>query len=220
MVITLHPDSKDERNSKTEERRNQILDAATVCLARKGYYETKMDDIVAESGLSKGTLYLYFKSKKEIFVALSECFTETLNARIEANLEGKTTLIERMRAMADGYVQTTSSTATDASGNAVNISRLTAEFWQQAVVDPEIRARFIEAYRFYTKMGEDLIKAAVASGEFREVDIPTLMLVVMAAFDGLTWRWLLTPEEVDWPHAIDLLFEVLLNGVRAIPNSG
>jgi AcrR family transcriptional regulator len=216
----LHTDVKDERSSKTEERRNQILNAATVCLARKGYYETKMDDIVAESGLSKGTLYLYFKSKKEIFVALSECFTHTLDARIVANLEGKTTLIERMRAMADAYVQTTRSNTTDASGNAVNITHLTAEFWQQAVIDPEIKARFVEAYHFYTKMSEDLVRTAVASGEFREVDIPTITQIVMAVFDGLTLRWLLTPDEVDWPHAIDVLFEVFLNGVRSLPTAG
>jgi len=54
----------------TAERRQQILSAAMNCFLAKGYHRATMDDIVAESGLSKGTLYWYFKSKKELFLAL------------------------------------------------------------------------------------------------------------------------------------------------------
>ena len=44
-------------SASKEERRAQILQAALTCFARKGYHLTTMDDIVAESGLSKGSLY-------------------------------------------------------------------------------------------------------------------------------------------------------------------
>ena len=45
----------------TAERRQQILSAAMTCFIAKGYHRATMDDIVVESGLSKGTLYWYFK---------------------------------------------------------------------------------------------------------------------------------------------------------------
>lgn len=53
-----------------EQRIRQIQDAALRCFSRKGYDETTMDEIVAESGLTKGGIYWYFKSKRDIFLSL------------------------------------------------------------------------------------------------------------------------------------------------------
>ncbi|MEU7769253.1 TetR/AcrR family transcriptional regulator [Nocardia sp. NPDC049190] len=54
-----------------ERRRQQILDAARLCFARKGFFETSMQDVFAESGLSAGAVYRYFKSKDELITALA-----------------------------------------------------------------------------------------------------------------------------------------------------
>ncbi|TDD31263.1 TetR/AcrR family transcriptional regulator [Actinomadura sp. KC06] len=52
-----------------ERRRRQILDAARTCFIRKGIHATSMQDIFAESGLSAGAVYRYYKSKNEIIEA-------------------------------------------------------------------------------------------------------------------------------------------------------
>ena len=57
------------RPDLSAERRAQIVRAALTCFSRKGYAKTTMDDIVAESGLSKGSLYWYFESKDELFMS-------------------------------------------------------------------------------------------------------------------------------------------------------
>jgi AcrR family transcriptional regulator len=54
-----------------ERRRRQILDAARVCFIRKGFHLTSMQDVFAESGLSAGAVYRYFKSKNEIIHAIA-----------------------------------------------------------------------------------------------------------------------------------------------------
>src|SRR5881227_3749765 len=54
-----------------ERRRQQILDAARTCFIRKGFHLTSMQDVFAESGLSAGAVYRYFKSKKEIIDAIA-----------------------------------------------------------------------------------------------------------------------------------------------------
>ncbi|WP_067461761.1 TetR/AcrR family transcriptional regulator [Actinomadura macra] len=53
-----------------ERRRRQIMDAARTCFIRKGIHETSMQDVFAESGLSAGAVYRYFKSKNEIIEAV------------------------------------------------------------------------------------------------------------------------------------------------------
>jgi AcrR family transcriptional regulator len=54
-----------------ERRRRQILDAARRCFLRKGFHLTSMQDVFAESGLSAGAVYRYFKSKNEIIYAIA-----------------------------------------------------------------------------------------------------------------------------------------------------
>ncbi|WP_433622982.1 TetR/AcrR family transcriptional regulator [Nocardia sp. CA-120079] len=63
-----------------ERRRQQILDAAQLCFARKGFYETSMQDIFTESGLSAGAVYRYFKGKNDIIAALATDTTVELRA--------------------------------------------------------------------------------------------------------------------------------------------
>lgn len=55
-----------------EARKNQIIDAAIECFSRTGFHRTSMQDIVSESGLSPGAIYLYFQSKEEIIKTIAD----------------------------------------------------------------------------------------------------------------------------------------------------
>lgn len=57
-----------------QERKTQILDAALKVFSKNGYHKTKVEDIAREIGIAKGTIYLYFRSKKRIFLALIDRF--------------------------------------------------------------------------------------------------------------------------------------------------
>ncbi len=65
------------RQREREERRTSILDAAHTVFSSKGFEQSKMGDIATQAELSKGTLYLYFKSKDDLFTALA---TRTLGS--------------------------------------------------------------------------------------------------------------------------------------------
>lgn len=55
-----------------EMRKNQIIEAAVECFSKKGFHQTSMQDIVDESSLSPGAIYLYFKSKEEIIKTIAD----------------------------------------------------------------------------------------------------------------------------------------------------
>src|SRR5215469_4033984 len=59
-------------DAQKESRRQQILAAALRCFSRDGFHATTTADIVRESGVSQGTLYLYFATKDDIVVALAD----------------------------------------------------------------------------------------------------------------------------------------------------
>jgi AcrR family transcriptional regulator len=61
---------EDEDASKAKTRR-RILDAAAARFERFGYRKTSMEDVAREAGVAKGTVYLYYSSKKDLLVACS-----------------------------------------------------------------------------------------------------------------------------------------------------
>ncbi len=66
-----------------ETRRQQLLDAAIRVFARKGYVETSIDDIIKEAEVARGTFYLYFPGKKEIFLAIIDRYFELVSQLVE-----------------------------------------------------------------------------------------------------------------------------------------
>lgn len=66
-----------------EARKQQILHAASTCFANRGFHQTTMHDICAESGMSPGSVYRYFKSKEELITHIAKQNQERQIALIE-----------------------------------------------------------------------------------------------------------------------------------------
>ena len=64
-----------------ETRQQQILDAAVVCFAEKGFYATTIEDICQKAGISHGAVYRYFEGKEDIIVATLRREQEDREAR-------------------------------------------------------------------------------------------------------------------------------------------
>ncbi len=60
------------KEDRKEKRKEKIFKAAVKCFNDKGYYETTIDAIAAKAKVSKGLIYYYFESKKELFLELFE----------------------------------------------------------------------------------------------------------------------------------------------------
>ena len=58
------------KNNLQDIRKNQIMNAAQAVVVNKGYDQSRMDDIVDKAKLSKGAIYWYYKSKKEVYLSL------------------------------------------------------------------------------------------------------------------------------------------------------
>ena len=67
-----------ERRKDT--RAAEILEAALSCFAEKGFAGTRMEDIAERARITKGTIYLYFESKEEVFKSLAR---QSIGAQIE-----------------------------------------------------------------------------------------------------------------------------------------
>ncbi|HEY6410849.1 MAG TPA: TetR/AcrR family transcriptional regulator [Ktedonobacteraceae bacterium] len=83
-----------EERSKREERADRILDAAAELMLRWGYNKTTIDDIARQAGVAKGTIYLHWKTREDLFTALMKReyirLAEDLKQRIASDPDGGT----------------------------------------------------------------------------------------------------------------------------------
>jgi len=77
------------------DRRQQILEAAMVSFAKRGFHQTSMHDISAEAGISVGLIYRYFKNKEEVIAALAAEHKKDIAELLERAGEAPT-LLEAM----------------------------------------------------------------------------------------------------------------------------
>jgi TetR/AcrR family fatty acid metabolism transcriptional regulator len=84
--------------SVSDRKRNAILDAARTVISRQGYAGASVDDVAAEASIAKGTLYLYFKSKEELYLAALARDMGDLSHRARAEMDMAPTLREKMLA--------------------------------------------------------------------------------------------------------------------------
>ncbi len=68
-------------------KRRQILEGAQDVFLRMGFDAASMNDITREAGVSKGTIYVYFNSKEDLFVALCEHYRHTMFSELIATLD-------------------------------------------------------------------------------------------------------------------------------------
>lgn len=87
-----------------EKKKEQILSSALACFAQKGFAAATIDDIVAHSGISKGSIYNYYKSKDEIYIELLNAATLNNIDRITEHFSRLESALNKITFLFDEYL--------------------------------------------------------------------------------------------------------------------
>ncbi len=187
-------------------RKNQILDAATAVFARLGFHDARMDDIVQESGLSKGALYWYFKSKEDIITAISQRLFTTDIEQLVGLLHAEGSVSERLQQLIQARIAGLQEMS--------DVVTILFEFYATALHQDGVR-QFIKAYfQNFHELLVALIQQGIDRGEFRSVDAVAAAAALDAVFEGLVVRWLIDPEAMQWASVGEAALRLLLDGLR------
>lgn len=200
--------STSSRADVADKRRACIIRAALACFARKGYHLTTMDDIAQESGLSKGSLYWYFKSKKELFRAIVDTYFRQMETAIQPILEGTLPPGEKLRTIAQVML--------DSVTKAQPPADVMVDLWSQARHEEDLHQLLHQAYEPYYRNLAALIETGIQQGEFRPVNAVHLASLLVAVTNGLMMQGLVMPDWVDRTGQIESWLDTLLDGLRPI----
>lgn len=201
----------DEREStaKSEGTINRILDAALDVFSRKGYHDTRMDEIVSSSQTSKGSIYFHFPNKEQLFLALVDQFANLLERRITEAISEHDRGMVKVQAALETCLATFGRYRRQAKVLLVQASGLGNTFEQKRLA---INDRFAGLIALY-------LQEAVDVGEIEPLDTEIVAHAWMGAIYNLVIRWVYTGEP-DSDRIVEALVPMLLQSVGYQPEDG
>jgi len=196
------------------QRRREILDAAAQVFARLGFARARMEDIAQQAGLSKATLYLYFRSKEALFQALLDrLFRREAKALEQALASHGQPVPQRLRHL---FAEVLARLAQYRP-----LLPLFYEVYALAARHRTVREAIQAYYRTYADLLAQLLREGMERGEIRPGDPHRLAVALIAHIEGVILLWVMAPQVVDlesqWQTSTDLMLRSLLPDGAAAP---
>jgi AcrR family transcriptional regulator len=193
------------RKQLIEARRAQILDAAAVVFAEKGFHRATTKEIARTAGVSEGTIYNYFDSKADLLIGIMtrlaelEHLDQELADALQSDAQDFLVAIFRQRM---GLVQQKDET----------IQAIMPEIF----VNPALRERFYQQFaQPTTTLLEQYIQARVELGHIRPLNVPLAVRAVQGMFVGLVVLRILGDETLlsGWDDLPEVVATLIFDGL-------
>jgi AcrR family transcriptional regulator len=199
--------SQSVRGGGSSERRQQLLEAARTLFAERGYHETTVDDITRAADVAKGTFYLYFSEKREIYVEVIRSFLDVIKGFVDLVTEqtpSPSDYFDRVRRGAVGLLEMLQQNR--------QLARLA--YRESLGVDEQLTALMQSFYREIAELEVKNLELAMQLGVVRQCH----PLVVAYMHIGLTERVILEMLERpdDFPPVEQIVDELLRTGYEGL----
>ena len=166
-------------------KRADIIQHAAEVFSRTGYHESKMQDIATHAEIGKGTIYEYFRTKEELFLAVYDSWMTSFEDLVKMRVDAATDAMSKVDAIRDSAVEFYSSRAEQAP--------LLLEFWAHALRtdNPKFLERIQSTRSFLNDLGKGLTQQLVDAGWFTAVDAEAFALLESGMSDGIFLAWVL-----------------------------
>lgn len=189
-------DEKPRKNKKTDERQEEIIDAAEKLFREKGFLQTSIADIIKAVGLSHGAIYHHFPNKKSILIGLGKARFKKARANLRRWIEDPSlTPRQKIELVLKQF-------------NSDRNLRMTVDYFGLGFIreDPELHDTVLQLFlEPFSRDLAELIEQGVACGEFDVPDPLAVSVTISLLMAQLIHRAGTTEGIVKWP----ILFESL-----------
>jgi len=204
-VVQIAANRSEPTRTAAEERRREILAAASRVFRRKGFAATGMRDVAAELGMTAGNLYYYFAGKEAILAFCQEATLDDLLAAAAEIADLDLPADERLARLVAAHVTCLNETWPG------SLAHLEIE-----ALAPEHRAPLAAKRRRYERTIADLVGEGVTRGELRDVDS---RLATLALLGALNWtvKWFSPAGPLAAGEVGETFARLFLDGLRVRP---
>lgn len=173
---------------KREAKRAEILRFAADVFSCTGFHATTIQEIATAAGIGKGTVYEYFRTKEELFLAVYDAWMNEYENSVRERVEAATDPMAKVDAVRQSAVDFYQSRAQQAP--------LLLEFWAHALrsTNPAFLERVHATRTFLQDLGAELAQQLVSAGWFTSVDAASFALLESGISDGIFLSWVLEQQ--------------------------
>jgi AcrR family transcriptional regulator len=195
-----------------DEQKKLIIETSMKLLSEKGITKTSMNDIIRESGLSKGGVYHYFSSKNELLIEVWNYFFELYAYSNISRLQNDQELQKKPAVEQIDILIQYHETMLDSMGKDLS---LMMDLFIEAIHNAELRKVFNQQYLIVSGITKALIDTAQKQGDIKpEIDSEVLSTALLAVFDGYGLVNQILDESEDIPRKALAAARLLLDGSR------
>jgi AcrR family transcriptional regulator len=166
-----------------------------------------MDEIAAEAGLSKGSLYRYYQNKQDLFLSLLGHLVEDMEETLDAIINTHETATAKLQMLLDAFSQNTT------DPKMLELAKIVLEFYCRMRYDTEANQRLKDFLNPAFDRLTQVIEQGIAQGEFRPVNPRQFAIGLMAVTDGLGIYQMMEIEHFDFAAILKTMIDVLIAGL-------
>ena len=188
--------------------RAKLARSAFELFAQRGFRDVNLDQIAAEAGVTKGSLYWHYKSKKELIIAACTHYYRDWQQQFHADVAAVRNPMERLQR---AVLFTVNNCLLDRSSRV-----FTTDVFAMSLHDDEIRAGWAQFYDTARELFVGLVEAARADGKIEIADPRRAVDMMLAAFEGIKQRAAFEPQ-ICVPSEREAMVEDLTRIVCGVP---
>jgi AcrR family transcriptional regulator len=199
---------KTKKDVVTEFRTVGILEAARKVFAMKGFNDTTVDDIADAAGVAKGTLYLYYRSKRDVYFAALKFGVQQMYAALDEELKAQPTTEGKLRALIAVKLA-----YFDENRDFFKIyySEVGNICLHPGAIDSEFRAMYLEQ----GKVVESILKEGARKKVLRHVRAEQAAFAISDIIRGVVTQRVLGWSKSKISQDVDFIFDLIWKGIAA-----
>jgi AcrR family transcriptional regulator len=188
--------------------RKEILLAAEKLFAAKGFFPTTMSEIAQEAQFGTGTLYKYFKSKKDLYFTLIDEKTAEINGPVKAELSKKmsaTERIEKILRIQFEFIER------NRDFFRIYVSERSRFEW---TVKDDLGKGIHEKMVAYIHLLAQVMRQGIKDGTFKPNDPLDLAHALVGIVNSFVFEWLIAPRPYPLLSKVDTVLDIFLRGAE------
>jgi len=189
----------------SEFRRNELLTAARKFFGKKGFHDASIDEIAEAAQVAKGTVYLYYRSKKDLYLEALRFGVESLNSQLRSRAGGPGTCLETLRVLTE-----TKMTFFEENGD---FFRIYYSELAKLPSHPSAIAMVRDLYTEQAKVFEQLLRDDVRKRQLRSIDVEKTALAIADLTRGVATQRLLRNSKNSLEDDVKFIVDLIWKGI-------
>jgi len=189
----------------SEFRRSELLIAARAVFGRKGFHDASIEEIADMAEVAKGTVYLYYKSKRDLYMEALRFGVETLNKELKERAEAPGSCLETLRVLTETKIAFFEENR--------DFFRIYYSELGKLPTHPSAIAMVRDLYIEQTKVFERVLREGMRRREVRNLDVEKMAFAIADLTRGIATQRLLGTSKTRLGDDVDFVLSFIWKGI-------